>query len=232
MTKRAFRAVVAAILMSVWLLGANPQITLASCNPGRPNVSFGGFAGTQSSPAPAPDGIRADVEDYEPYVTEGSQVSVWVVLNRGTTRWAQIGWIRWKDAGVYAKSTFEQHVTDAGQVVTNYTTRLYGTVNYRIDWTPSTNRFSLKRNGVEYWAVTLAWDPLTYEVYGETHREFDQMPGHYGGPMEFTNTYASLTGSSTWSSLTSSAGSNANDWYGAARVNGLRYQVWDKQCSS
>lgn len=232
MGSRVLVVTVAAVLVLTGLgLGA-PQAAYASCAPPRPNEDFGGFAGTQETPATAPDGVKADVEEYQPFVTEGSEVSAWVMLNRGGTRWAQIGWWRSKDGGLYSRYVFEQHVTDGGVVVTNFSLGQYQTTNYRVDWTPATNTFSFKRGGTELWAATLAWDPQTFQIYGETHRKSDQMPGGTGAHQKFSNTYMSYVGDTGWWSLTSSAGSNQGGWYGATRVNSVRYEIWDKACAS
>ncbi len=91
-----------------------PSSTLASCNPGRANQDFGGFAGTLGSPAGL-TGIRSNLLEYDPWVTPGSEVSAWVMLYNGGTKWAQVGW--YEDT---ARRVFVQYTNNTGVVFTQF----------------------------------------------------------------------------------------------------------------
>ncbi len=230
---RYLLVVLASVLAgSALSLSIGVQSVSASCSPSRPDQDFAGYAGTMDSPTVAPDGIKADIEEYQPWVTDGSEVTGWVMLNSGTSRWAQVGWIRSKDGGVYTRQVFVQYTNNAGTPVTSFWAGQSGTTNYRVDWDPAGDTFSFRRGGTIIATATLSWDVTDYQVFGETHRKSDQMPGGTTAHMDFTNTYMSPVGSASWFSLTSPVFTNQGTWYGALRVNSVRYEVWDKECSS
>ncbi len=225
------------LVAAIIATAAVPAPVRASCSPGRGTTGFGGFAGTQKTPAVTPDGVRVDTLEYSPYVNEGSEVTAWVMLVRlaGTPNlYAQVGWYRSKDSGVYDRSVFIQYTLSDGEKYTQHfppaTVGTYTT--YKVDWSASTNTFRFFQEANVLRSAFLLWDPDTYEIYGETHQYGDQMPGGTGSHMVFDNTVYSVQGNSDWWGLGSPAGTNQDNWYGADRIDSSRYEVWDRACAS
>lgn len=220
-----------AVAIAFWN-GAMPSAVSASCDPGRDPVGFAGFAGTQMTPFTKPDGAKADILEYAPFAEEGSEVSAWTMLQVGGTRWAQVGWYRSKDGGAYTRSVFTQYTNDSGQWLTNFwAAQPLGTrTTYQTDYVTGPARVRMLRGGNLLISAAVSWVPDNFQMYGETHQKGDQMAGGTLGHEVFENTYYSVTNSSSWSSLTSSVGVNVPAWYGATKVNTIRFEIWDKSC--
>ena len=222
-----------AALAVLLTLAASPTGALASCNPGRPVQDFAGFAGTQgtSSLVQAAD---ADLDEYHPYVSSGSESLMWVMLNNGGTRWAQVGW--WQD--VTTHYVFEQHTDNSGHWFTNFrpgeVTALTG---YRVLKTaagPSDLRWNFYVRGSLWLSVARSWSPAGYQFYGETHRKADQMAGGYTDFNTKAVIYSPqyLNSAGTWVNVTTAAGVNNTSWYGAQYRSSYGYYIWDKACPS
>ncbi len=174
------RSIIAAIVATVWLAAA-PLPVSASCNPNRPNVDFAGYAGTQSGVSAVRD-VSSSIREYVPYVTSGSEVTQWVMLNNGGSEWAQVGW--WQD--VTTHYTFEQHTDNSGHWYTNWwSANGNGYNGYEVSFNATTHVFGFYRNGSLLIPETEFWNPSSYQIYGETHRKSDQMPGGYNNHSRF-----------------------------------------------
>ncbi len=220
--RRLFTSLIATIVATVWLAAAPLPVT-ASCNPGRPNVDFAGYAGTQGAVSGVRD-ISSSIREYVPYVTSGSQVTQWVMLNNGGTKWAQVGW--WQD--VTTHYTFEQHTDNSGHWYTNWWPKNSNGYNgYEVSFNSTTHVFGFYRNGSILTSSTQQWNPSSYQLYGETHRKSDQMPGGTNNHSVFMYAKYNYT-----VNVTTTAGVNNSTYYGASKVGAGNYEIWDKACTS
>jgi hypothetical protein len=215
--------VIAAVVAVVSLIAA-PQPAAAACSPtGRGTAGFAGYAGTQGSVSGVND-VASSIREYMPYVYPGSQVSQWVMLNNGGTEWAQVG--AYQD--VTTHYTFEQHTDNSGHYYTNWWSYNGAGYNgYEVSFNASTHVFGFYRNGSILTSSTQLWNPGSYQLYGETHDQSDQMPGGYNNHSVFI--YATYNHTT---SVSSAAGTNQSTWYGATKVGAGDYEIWDKACPS
>jgi hypothetical protein len=223
---RVLPIITAALVATVWLTAA-PVPAVASCSPaGRPNEDFAGYAGTQLGVSGVRD-ISASIREYAPYVTSGSEVTQWVMLNNGGTKWAQVGW--WQTPSSHR--TFVQYTNDSGGVYTNFwSANGNGYNGYEVSYTATTHLFTFFRNGSMLTSPAEQWAPASYQMYGETHRKSDQMPGGTSNHSVFMYAKYNYT-----TSITSNAHviqPSGKNWYGASKISAGRYEIWDKGCSS
>ena len=230
---RSIRVLVSIAFASATLmLGAGTA--LASCNPGRAAVAFAGFAGTQGSLSGV-KGVQANIEEYHPFVSSGSESLLWVMLNSGTTKWSQVGF--WQTPASH--QIFEQHTDATGHVFTNmWSGSTSSTTNYKVlaTQTSDTNQtWQFYVAGTLRSTVSRSWDPTGYQVYGETHSEADQMSG---GSSSLTakaliDNPLKQHSTGTWSNVSTAAGVNNASWYGASMgPTTADYYIWDKACAS
>ena len=216
---RAAAPVMMATVLAFVSLTMASGTALASCVPGRSNTSHSDFAGTQQSVSGVND-LAASIREYVPYVTSGSQVTQWVMLNNGGTEWAQVGW--WQDNNGH--QTFEQHTDNSGHWYTNFwSANGNGYNGYEVSFTASQWLFGFYRNGSLLNAPTEQWTPTAYQMFGETHRLSDQMPGGYNNPSAFMYAMYNHTTYVTTSALSS-------NWtnYAASYVSPGYYNIWDR----
>lgn len=154
---------------------------------------------------------------------------MWVMLNNGGTRWAQVGW--WQD--VTTHYVFEQHTDNSGHWYTNWWPgEVTAITSYQV--TIGLNVFNFYVRGALRSQVARSWTPNGYQLYGETHRKADQMAGGYTS----NNTKADFYGpdyknsSGAWTQVTTPAGVNNTTWYGAQYNSSYGYFIWDKACPS
>jgi hypothetical protein len=174
-------------------------------------------------------GVKADVEEYAPYVMTGSVVSAWVMLARNTTRYAQVGW--WKKSGVLRR-VFIQYTDDAGQKFTKeWSGHGIGSfTTYKVLYAPATDTFSLWDESTKLYEHSYAWVPNNFEIYGETHNRNDQMPGGTQAHMDFNNTFVKI--GANWYSPGSSPTASDPTIHGASHPHPSDYDIWDKACTS
>ena len=166
----------------------NASAALASCNPGGPNQDGIWFAGaTPRTTAQTPRNIRANVEEYSPFISVGPVTSAWVMLSSGGSKWAQDGW--WKDPNG-ARSAFVQWTDATGHFFTeHFTASALGTFpTYQTIYNPAAggaqSEFVFERNGSVLWRVSpTLWVPATVQSEGEIHNRTDQMPGGFNNPV-------------------------------------------------
>ncbi|MGH2407314.1 MAG: hypothetical protein ACRDF7_04430 [Candidatus Limnocylindrales bacterium] len=219
-----------ALILSVMLAG--PSLVYATCNPLRTNQVNSGFAGTLHSPGSTPGGVKATIDEYSPFVVSGSQVYAWVMLQTGGQFWAQVGWEQTN--GVH--SVFYQVIADSGTLIqNNFPGHAIGTHTvYKQLYDPATKTFTMYDASNLLLSTTQNWVPDQIQIFGETHRRSDQMPGGTGAHVKFLDTYEKL--GTTWFSLTSPAVTQfaglPTNLYGATRVSSVDYEIWDKGCGT
>ena len=220
---RAVAPLTAALILTTVSLLLASGTALASCNPGRSNTVVSNWAGTQQSIGGVND-IASSIQEYIPYVTSGSEVMQWVMLSNGSSEWAQVGW--WQDSNGHR--TFEQHTDNSGHWYTNYwPANGNGYNGYEVSFNASQWLFGFYRNGSLLNSPTEQWTPTTYDLYGETHRLSDQMPGGYNNPSVFM--YA-MYNHTTY--VTTSALSSNWTYFAASYVGSGYYNIWDRACPS
>lgn len=149
-----FPSLIATVVATLWLVAA-PLPVAASCNPGRDNVDFAGYAGTQGAASGVSD-VSSSIREYVPYVTSGSEVTQWVMLNNGGTEWAQVGW--WQD--VTTHYTFEQHTDNSGHWYTNWwSANGNGYNGYEVSFNSTTHVFGFYRQRVDPDLLDSAMEP-------------------------------------------------------------------------
>lgn len=225
---------VAVVLATSTILGS-PAPVLAACNPGRGSTDGAYQAGTVGTPSPYPRGVRADVDEYNPYFASNSLAgSLMSVMLSNVPYWAQLGWQKYKSGDTIRREIFIEHVDGFGNNTwMHWPGRPVGSVtNYKITFDASIKRFNYYVAGSLYAGLNANYTPIRYEIFGETHNTQDQMPGGYSAHAKFVNTY--YTSSSTWTpwlSLTSPVHYYAPTAR-AQRVSSVRYDIWDLGCAS
>lgn len=225
------------ILVAIALAGAAlvavPRAALASCDPPRAFDNSQWFwAGTSSFPAGL-EGVKADIEEYSPYVSVNSVSTAWVMLAKNTTRYAQVGWWRrYLSPGVFSRKTMIQWTDDAGQAFTQeYPAHTIGTfTTYKVLYDPATDTFSLWDGTTLLYSHFYAWVPNNFEIFGETHNRDDQMPGGTQAHLDFNQTFVKL--GANWYSPGSSASATDPTIHGALLAHPTDYDIWDKACTS
>lgn len=212
-----------ALLASALYFTATP--VLASC-PIRRVGAINGFAGTQGG-LTGVKGVHAQIEEYHPTVGSGSTSLMWVMLNNGTSNWAQVGW--WQDTSGHR--VFEQHTNGSGQWFTNYWPgRTNSSNDYKV--MSLSTAFSFSVNDSLLSSVTRGFTANGYQLYGETNRKEAQMAGGFSSltTKAFISSAQKQNSSNTWSAVTTAAGANST-LYGAQLTSGT-YYIWDWACAS
>jgi hypothetical protein len=202
----------------------------ARCDPHRTNQASSGFAGTTGGQV-AIQGVKADIEEDNPWVSNNSEVFAWVMLTGGQ-HLAQAGWENDDYNDVETRSIFAAVINDQLIYVQNNVPDPYGIgtrTTYQTTYTSSTKSFSMTANGSVVYSTTMNWVPDGYEIYAETHARSDQMPGAISNHEQVLNTYQKHGGS--WWSLTSPTYVTNATYYGASRINSVDYEIWDKYCA-
>jgi hypothetical protein len=232
MRSRAF--LTALFMVAALMTTAAPLPASASCNPPGNNQDGAWFAGTQRTPAGVPRNIRANIEEYSPFVEIGPATSAWTMLNSGGTRWAQVGW--WKPVG-QAREAFVQWTDNSNHWFTESfaagaigTFPTYQTVyNPAVGSTPS--EFVFERNSAVLWRVRpTLWVPATVQAYGEVHNRTDQMPGGVRAPVWLDQVQYTIGGA--WTDINSAAGVTDGTLHGVEKTNSHLYKIWDKRCDT
>lgn len=174
-------------------------------------------------------GIKANIKEDNPWVSNNSESYAWVML-LGGTHLAQVGWENDDYNDVETRSIFAAVINDQGIYVQNNLSPnpLGQLTTYQTTYDSPTKTFTMTSNGSVVYRTTMNWVPDGYEMYGETHAKSDQMPGMTSAHELFLNTYQKHGGS--WWSLTSGVSTTAT-YYGASRVSSVDYEIWDKNCA-
>lgn len=230
---------VAALVLGTTSLATAPSV-LASCSPNPPRThdSQSYFAGTQRTVGSSLTGVKANIEEYQPWMGYPSQVQQWVMLTKtDLSEWAQVGWrVLRNGSGTYSRYSWWQY-TYAGPGFFDgyYAAAPLGTLpTYRVEYVFNTDlgvwQFRFYRDVTQLASVTIWTGPTLAEVYGETNTRRDQMPGGTTNYNQFTGVYY-RTGTSTWNPFSAAAGANDGMIHGASG-SGTSYWIWDKACSS
>jgi hypothetical protein len=213
------------------LLASGSMAVLAACDPGRGNIRTQDVVGTQGSPAGV-SGVRAYMLEYDPSIEVDAPTSAWVMLNRGVTRWAQVGWHKYNNG---VRNVFTQHTNDSGTWFTNnWPGQPVGTsTTYRVQHTFEDGfwRFKFWRGNTQLTSVsTTTWIPTIYSMHAETHNKANQMPGGTSSHMRFTNAYYYVGG--TIYNINTAAGESDDTIHKAIKVSAAHYEVWDLACAN
>ncbi len=229
-------AIVATTLALSTIAGPSVQSVFASCNPARSHDTNAYQAGVVGAPSPYPNGVIADTDEYDPYYTgsnpTGSLMSV--MLDHGTSMWAQLGWLKHKVSGSIRRELFVEHVDGFGN--NNFyfwTQKAVGTTtSYLISYEPSIGRFNYYVNGSQYAGLNsnTTIRPSRWEIFGETHDAADQMPGGGNAHAKFRNAQVRLSGGA-WNAANGTVHSNGGGYNFATGSNGS-FDIWDTRCTS
>ena len=85
------RTLAVGVAIGAILSAGLPTQVLAACNPGHPNNSRMSFAGTFAKGVAGARTIKANIEEYSPFIQGDAPTHAWVMLNLGS-EWAQAGW--------------------------------------------------------------------------------------------------------------------------------------------
>lgn len=212
------------------ILGAIPSPVLAACNPGGANLDGTWFAGPDIKvPANIPRQVRSDIEEYSPFVEIGPVTSAWVMLYRGGTKWAQMGW--WKETN--ARFMFVQWTDDSGhwftELLDDFPVGTFST--YEVNYNPGPSEFVFQVDNSNYWYVSpTLWQPNALAAKGESHNYTDQMPGGTQAPMWLDRVQYTTGGQ--WINIGTAAVATDPNKHGALKSSNQLYKIWDKACNS
>jgi hypothetical protein len=177
----------------------------ASCNPGRSPANGTYQAGTVGVTNPYPIAVKADIEEYDPYVSGDSGIgtSMSVMLANGGTYWAQLGWNKHKAGSGYVREVFAEQIDGYGNNIwQTWSGRTVGTyTNYEITFDQSNHHYQYYVAGTEYQSIGASWTPNNFQIFSETQDKADQMPGGYNTHAVFKDTYIMQHGSPGWTSI-------------------------------
>lgn len=205
--RKSFSTVVA-VGLAIWSLSAGASSVAAMCNTGRsPHHSEGDQAGAVWTTSVPPNGVQADIDEYDPWYTAydntGTIMSVMLSAHPSDQlNWAQMGWVKhWVNAQI-KRFVFTETVDDV--TGTNrwqyFQAAPIGSVtNYKITYDETTHTFVYKQDSIQIdnYTTSSSWDPDQWEIFGETHDYVDQMPGGYDAHARFKNIQIRKVGG-TW----------------------------------
>lgn len=233
---RAGCVAAAFVLAASGLLGPFAGVTLASCNPGRGHLDGAYQAGVVGQPSPYPDGVSAVTDEYDPYYTgwNGTGSLMSVMLDKGTTMWAQLGWIKHINGGATRREIFVEHVDGLGNNLWFYWAQkpVGSTTAYQITFDASNHHFHYVVAGSEYanLGASTSLTPTRWEIFGETHDASDQMAGSTSSHAKVRSGVTRLHGSTVWSSANGTV--HSNGWpYNSASGSLGSFDIWDLRCS-
>lgn len=227
------RTVTAALVLAAALaLSGGGSPVLAKCNPGEgnnyPTTYMDGWYSFEQSPT---GGVYSNILDYSPWVTAGSDVSGWSMLDiRNGSTWAQIGWY---EVAYGTRYTFTQWMTCAGCSPNTDFWNPWGTnqyIQYKVLWNNyCSSCLSFYAGGSLYLFQYAQWTPNEGEIFGETKSYSDQMPGAQQYHEDFSNSWLYQGG---WREFGGTLGRTNNDPRFGYNYNGNSdFQIWDNRCT-
>lgn len=212
-----------------------PTYALASCNPGRPNHSGMSFAGTFAKGVTGVRTIKANIEEYSPYIAGDDITAAWVMLNLGGSEWAQDGWAKEANG---SRWTWAQWTLDSSPWVDDsfWPPSAIGSMpEYKTSFNPAVpgtpSEIVFHKNGSVLWRVRPAqFVPNTIQANGEIHNDMNQMPGGTNAPLWLDNVQYTVGGG--WIDINTAGGATHTSWHGFQKVNGHFYKIWDKGCAT
>lgn len=223
----------------------NPPSTNARCpNPGpnRPDVYYPWHAGGYYTSAFTPGGVYANIQVKRPWVEPTYDINVsaaWTLISGGVHpstgkgRYAQTGWIEWRNSGrnnfyawtdVYGNQPAPRNAGPAFPLNTyHYYTTLYDVNN---GW------FSFYVDGQWKDSILPGWQPSgIIEIMGEVNTAASQLGGGWGYPMYANDIAVWYNGS--WQRPTLTTHTDNFSYFGVWRWGsgaGQNLAVWDQYC--
>jgi hypothetical protein len=159
--------------------------------------------------------------------------SAWVMLFRGSGKWAQVGW--WKRSNG-TREAFAQWTDGNGNIggTEVFPGSAVGTFpKYQVIYNPAAgganSEFLFERNNSVLWRVSpTGWQPNAVQANGETHNDRSQMPGGFNAPMWLDQVQYTVGGG--WIDINTPANVTFPNFHSAVKTNAHLYKIWDDEC--
>lgn len=203
-----------------------PAAASGKCQPGRSNNGATYFAGWTRNNAGAPGGVYSNILNYSPWVQPNSVVVGWSMLNRGTTQWAQVGWLEYAGG---TRKTFVQWTTSPGVTQTKYfNPQPTGqSTYYTVLYNNTPGKFTFQVNNSTITTETATFSPDSAQISGETKTLASQMPGGVYSGEVFGDSHIYL---GSWSNFSGSNFVTNTTYHGIGGSGGLQRNTWDWAC--
>jgi len=160
---------------------ASGEVSLAKCQPGRPDTTGIWLDGWYRDPNGTPTGVYSNIKNYSPWVYPNRFSAAWVMLERpAIDAWAQIGWI--EKANNWRRTFVQVFNWQAGQNYTRYEpARPVDTYTYyTVYFYQYLGIFRFVYGGTD-WPdqVPATFVPTRGSIFGEIDSLASQMPGGY-----------------------------------------------------
>src|SRR3990172_2336976 len=177
-------------------------------------------------PATAPTGVSSYILNYSPWVWFDSAVVAWPMLNRGVTKWGQIGWLEWEGD---ERATFVQYTPVdmfQGAVTAYFPARSLG-VSSEYKVLKRGNAFQFYADGISYGAGAVNWTPDSAQLGGEIKTFSSQMPGgSTSGYSEWFSLSRIELGVDAWYDFGGASFPGINWAFGIQRLSSSQFRIW------
>lgn len=235
------RIITAGLLSSVLVLvsailstgGAQASCAPAGATPGAGHWFDGWYADAFGTI----NGVRAKIENYQPYVTPGTVgTTAWVMLTRPNANlWAQVGYLE-QASGL--RNTFLQVHRASGSYTTRTTdpAQPIGSIPYyTVLYSAVPGYFTFEVAGAAFpWSgyiATADFVPTEGQIYGELQDRRNQMPGSQSNDVSMFQ--ANMLVGGVWSAFNGFAQSwDSVSWPYDGPYSGVDLYIWDQRCVS
>lgn len=207
----------------------------ASCMPPRnpPAEDFSARYVITSSLLSGVNGLQATISHYDPYLSgdngTGTNMSLMLLSRHTTDSWAQWGWLKSKlDNGSVTRETWYQLWTDGSHYINQFFgAEPAGNNSYEVLYSSASGYYYFYRNSKLIDYQPRSYVPNAYQIFGETHDVWDQMPGGSSARAQFLSTQYRVA--TSWSYVNTSI--NPDPLFGGTHPATGRYDIWDNRCT-
>jgi hypothetical protein len=232
---RRIRQLATGLAAAVLASGLAATPVSASCIPPRnppPEDSAARYVIT-SSMLTGVNGLQATISHYDPYLTghngTGTNMSLMLLSRHATDSWAQWGWLKGTiNTGSITRETWYQLWIDGSHYINQFFgPEPSGSNSYRLLYNAASGYYYFYRNNTIIDYQPRSYVPNAYQIFGETHDVWDQMPGGASSKAQFLSTQYRV--GTTWSYVNTSI--NPDPLFGGTHPSTGRYDIWDNRCT-